>query len=68
MQFMVSLMIDRQYDQRHFRNYFWVIWYPLFYWVLAMLATVVAVPKTLFKQQKRARWVSPDRGFRGDSK
>ncbi|MBV6552189.1 poly-beta-1,6-N-acetyl-D-glucosamine synthase [Acinetobacter soli] len=68
MQFMVSLMIDRQYDQRHFRNYFWVIWYPLFYWVLAMLATVVAVPKTLFKQQKRARWVSPDRGFRGNSK
>ncbi|WP_130802196.1 poly-beta-1,6-N-acetyl-D-glucosamine synthase [Acinetobacter ihumii] len=65
-QFLVSLLIDRQYDQRHFRNYFWVIWYPLFFWVLAMLATVVALPKTLVKRQKRARWVSPDRGFIAD--
>ncbi|RKG36247.1 poly-beta-1,6 N-acetyl-D-glucosamine synthase [Acinetobacter guerrae] len=62
-QFLVSLLIDRQYDRRHFRNYFWVIWYPLFFWILAMLSTVVALPKTIFKTQKRARWVSPDRGF-----
>ncbi len=62
-QFLVSLLIDRQYDRRHFRNYFWVIWYPLFFWILVMLSTVVALPKTIFKTQKRARWVSPDRGF-----
>lgn len=62
-QFLVSLMIDRQYDDRHFRNYFWVIWYPLFFWMLSMFSTVVALPKTIFKTQKRARWVSPDRGF-----
>jgi biofilm PGA synthesis protein PgaD len=24
------------------------------------------LPKTLLKTQKRARWVSPDRGFRGE--
>lgn len=67
-QFCVSLLIDRQYDKnRALRNYFWVIWYPLFFWILTMLTTVVALPKTVLKTQKRARWISPDRGFRGDS-
>ena len=66
-QFFVSLMIDSRYDRgRMLRNYFWVIWYPLFFWLLTMMTTVVAVPKTLLKTQKRARWVSPDRGFRGE--
>jgi len=65
-QFFVSLCIDKPYDKaRMFRNYFWVIWYPLFFWILTMLTTVIALPKTIFKTQKRARWVSPDRGFRG---
>ncbi|KAE9711211.1 poly-beta-1,6 N-acetyl-D-glucosamine synthase, partial [Escherichia coli] len=49
-----------------FRNYFWVIWYPLFFWLLTLFTSVVAVPKTIFNTKKRARWVSPDRGFRGD--
>ena len=66
-QFFVSLMIDSRYDRgRMLRNYFWVIWYPLFFWLLTMMTTVVSVPKTLLKTQKRARWVSPDRGFRGE--
>lgn len=65
-QFLVSLAIDNQYDKsRTLRTYFWVIWYPLFFWILMMLTTVVSLPKTIFKKQKRARWVSPDRGFRG---
>lgn len=68
-QFSISLYIDKRYDdQRFFRNYFWVIWYPLFFWMLSVATTVAAVPKALFNQNKRARWVSPDRGFRGDDK
>ena len=64
LQFLVSLMIDHQYDEnRTLRTYFWVIWYPLFFWLITALTTVVSVPKTLLKKQKRARWVSPDRGF-----
>ena len=67
-QFMVSLWIDRRYDKgRMFRSYFWVIWYPLFFWILTMLTTVVSLPKTIFKTQTRARWISPDRGFRGET-
>lgn len=66
-QFFVSLCIDHQYDKsRTFRTHFWVIWYPLFFWILMMLTTVVALPKTILKKNKRARWVSPDRGFRGE--
>lgn len=66
-QFFISLYIDKRYDdQRFFRNYFWVIWYPLFFWLLSAATTIVAVPKALFTRKKRARWVSPDRGFRGE--
>jgi biofilm PGA synthesis N-glycosyltransferase PgaC len=65
-QFLVSLWIDRQYERTGFLgNYFWVIWYPLLYWILSMLTSVVALPKTLFRlRRKRARWTSPDRGIR----
>lgn len=65
-QFLVSLWIDRRYDQgRLIRNYVWIIWYPLLYWLLSMFSTVVAVPKTLLKpRNKRARWESPDRGIK----
>ena len=66
-QFFISLFIDKRYDdQRFFRNYFWIIWYPLFFWILSVATTIAAVPKALFNKNKRARWVSPDRGFRGD--
>lgn len=67
-QFFISLYIDKRYDDHRFlRNYFWVIWYPLFFWILGAATTIVAVPKALFTQKKRARWVSPDRGFRGEN-
>ncbi|RRQ19880.1 poly-beta-1,6 N-acetyl-D-glucosamine synthase, partial [Guyparkeria sp. SCN-R1] len=67
LQFLVSLLIDRRYesDRRFFRNYFWVIWYPLAFWLLSMATTVVALPKAILKRSgERARWVSPDRGLR----
>ncbi|MDY0148258.1 MAG: poly-beta-1,6 N-acetyl-D-glucosamine synthase, partial [Halothiobacillus sp.] len=69
-QFGVSLMIDRRYEpkKRFFRNYFWIIWYPLAFWLLTMFTTVTAVPKTLLKRRgQRARWVSPDRGIRDET-
>lgn len=67
-QFAVSLYIDKRYDgNRFFRNYFYIIWYPLLFWLLTVFTTIVAVPKTIFSPKKRARWVSPDRGFQGDS-
>lgn len=62
-QFGVSMIIDRRYEAGVGRNYFWMVWYPIAYWLLSLFTTVVAVPKTLFRgKPKRATWVSPDRG------
>jgi len=64
-QFASSIIIDRRYETQVGRNYFWMIWYPMAYWLLSLFTTVVALPKTLLKRRgKRATWVSPDRGIR----
>lgn len=64
-QFAASLIIDRRYEARVGRNYYWMIWYPIAYWMLSLFTTVTAVPKTLLKRRReRATWTSPDRGIR----
>ncbi len=65
LQFAISLMIDRRYEPRIGRNYYWMIWYPVAYWMLALFTTVVALPTTLLRRRnRRAVWTSPDRGLR----
>jgi biofilm PGA synthesis N-glycosyltransferase PgaC len=64
LQFFVSLLIDGRYERRLLRNFFWMIWYPLAYWLITVFTTVVAVPRTLFARQRVGTWVSPDRGVR----
>lgn len=66
LQVFVAMMLDRAYDRQMFRQYFWMIWYPLAYWVINMCTTVCAVPKVLLRERgRRAVWISPDRGVRG---
>lgn len=63
-QFMVSLIIDSRYEKGLARYYYWMVWYPLAYWILNVMTIVVGVPKALFKKSgKRAVWDSPDRGI-----
>ena len=63
LQFFIAMLIDRHYDRHILRYHFWMIWYPLAYWMLNMLTTVVALPKVLWRETgKRAVWTSPDRG------
>jgi biofilm PGA synthesis N-glycosyltransferase PgaC len=65
MQFAISKWLDSRYDQGLGRNYYWMIWYPLVFWLINIASTIVAFPKVLFRHEgKRARWVSPDRGIR----
>lgn len=65
LQFLVSLLIDRRYEKRIGRNYFWMIWYPIAYWMITTTTSIVAFPKALLKRKgTRAVWVSPDRGVR----
>ncbi|MBB3322846.1 poly-beta-1,6-N-acetyl-D-glucosamine synthase [Atlantibacter sp. RC6] len=63
-QFLVSLLIERRYEKGIAGSLFWVIWFPVVYWMLSLFTTLVAFPKVMLKRQRaRARWVSPDRGI-----
>ena len=65
LQFAISLLIDRRYEPRIGRNYYWMVWYPAAYWLLALFTTVAALPMTLLQRRnRRAVWTSPDRGLR----
>ncbi|MCM5571526.1 poly-beta-1,6-N-acetyl-D-glucosamine synthase [Burkholderiaceae bacterium FT117] len=60
----IGMLLDHRIEKGLFRYYFWMIWYPLAFWLLSALTTVVGVPKALFRTTgKRARWKSPDRGL-----
>ncbi len=64
LQFAVSFWLDRPYDRGLARNGFWMIWYPLAFWLLSFSTTLIALPRMLLGQRRqRARWVSPDRGL-----
>jgi biofilm PGA synthesis N-glycosyltransferase PgaC len=65
LQFLVSLLIDGRYEKRLVRHFFWMIWYPLAYWLITVFTTVVAVPSAVFNRRRVGTWVSPDRGVRG---
>lgn len=63
LQFSVSLLIERRYEDNLGRSLFWVIWFPVVYWMLSLFTTLVGFTKVMLKRQNtRARWVSPDRG------
>lgn len=63
-QFLLSFYLDWRYDKSLYKTYFWIIWYPVVYWIFNSVALVVATPQALFKQWgKNATWISPDRGL-----
>jgi biofilm PGA synthesis N-glycosyltransferase PgaC len=63
LQFGLSKWLDSHYDRGLGRNYYWMIWYPLAFWLINTAATVVGFARALkLGKGKRARWVSPDRG------
>ncbi len=67
LQFAISKWMDSRYESQLIKNYYWMIWYPFIFWLITVSASIVAFPKVLFRgEQKRARWVSPDRGMRQD--
>jgi biofilm PGA synthesis N-glycosyltransferase PgaC len=63
-QFSVSLFLDHKYEKHLGRYFYWMIWYPLVYWLIQISTTVVAFPKAAFRKKgKMAIWKSPDRGI-----
>jgi poly-beta-1,6-N-acetyl-D-glucosamine synthase len=66
-QFGVSKWLDGRYESGLGRNFYWMIWYPVVFWMINIATTIVAYPKVLaWGRGRRARWVSPDRGVRRD--
>ena len=64
LQFAVSLFIDSRYEPQIRRYYYWMVWYPMLFWMLSVATTVVGLPTAFFKDRnKRATWTSPDRGI-----
>ena len=64
-QFLVSILIDSRYDKSLLKTYFWVVWYPVVYWIFNALSAVVATPVGLKRDMSTtAVWVSPDRGIK----
>lgn len=64
-QALVSHLIERRYEPQMLRSLFWVIWYPIVFWMIAMATVVVAVPRALLRRRSaNTTWVSPDRGLR----
>lgn len=67
LQFSLSILIERRYEPSLWRAMYWVIWYPVAYWLLSLATTLVSFPKVMLKvRRKRARWVSPDRGIKSN--
>jgi len=65
LQFTVSFFIDSRYEKGLAKYYYWIVWYPLAFWVINVCTTIVAFPQALFRRSgKRAVWTSPDRGLR----
>ncbi len=66
LQFAISLLIDSRYERRMGRYYYWMIWYPMLYWIVSVITTVVALPKAVLhrRQVRRGVWDSTDRGLR----
>ncbi|WP_312317554.1 poly-beta-1,6-N-acetyl-D-glucosamine synthase [Atlantibacter hermannii] len=55
-QFAVSVLIERRYEGHLLSALFWVIWFPVIYWILSLLTTLVAFTRVrVLSKKKRAR-------------
>jgi biofilm PGA synthesis N-glycosyltransferase PgaC len=67
-QFGVSLAIDSRYESQTggvARYYYWMVWYPIVYWLMNVGTTIVGTFRAIKKKRgQRAVWVTVDRGLR----
>jgi biofilm PGA synthesis N-glycosyltransferase PgaC len=65
LQFAISLSIESAYEKNIWKYYYWMIWFPIIYWVINVIAVMFGLPRALFRKKGvKATWVSPDRGIR----
>ena len=67
-QFGMSLFIDSHYELKTggvARYYYWMVWYPIVYWIINVGTTIVGSVNAVKKKKgQRAVWVTVDRGLR----
>ncbi len=65
MQFLCGFFLDSRYEKNIWKHYFWMVWYPIIYWMLGAATAFVGLPKALLNRKRGlATWVSPDRGLK----
>jgi biofilm PGA synthesis N-glycosyltransferase PgaC len=65
LQFLVSFYISSNYEKGLFRFYYWLIWYPIAYWMIIAAVSITGFIKALKRDREElAVWESPDRGIR----
>lgn len=67
LQFGVSLSIDSRYEHETGigRYYYWMVWYPIVYWLMNIGTIIVGTIRAVKKKRgQRAVWVTVDRGLR----
>lgn len=64
LQALIAASLDRRYEHGIMRTLFWVVWYPLAFWILQATTAAVGLPRAILRRGRGGRWTSPDRGFR----
>jgi len=68
LQFGTSIAIDSRYERGNGgmgQFYYWIVWYPLVYWMIGVGTALVGLYRAVTKKQgQRAVWVTGDRGVR----
>jgi len=61
----IAAWLDRRYEKDSAQSLFWMVWYPLGFWMIQMATAIVGLPRAIRRPlDARGTWVSPDRGFR----
>jgi len=62
-QFAVALRIDSRYEPKLARYFYWMIWYPVAYWLMNVATIAVGFPRAVIRRSGQAAvWSSSDRG------
>jgi len=64
LQFLISFYISSRYEKGMGKFYYWLVWYPIAYWMIIAGTSIAGFFKAINRDtSKRAVWDSPDRGI-----
>lgn len=63
LQFLISFYMSSKYEKGLAKYYFWLIWYPIAYWMIIAATSVAGSIKAFRRKESKAIWDSPDRGI-----